>query len=61
MNRKIKDCDECGSKYFADTSKMTALCPECSHMLYGYENCEHRFENGRCVTCYWNGNDRWKR
>jgi hypothetical protein len=35
---------------------MTNLCPECSHILYGYENCEHEFENGRCVKCFWNGN-----
>lgn len=23
--------------------------------MYGYENCSHHFENGRCVECFWNG------
>jgi len=35
---------------------MKSLCPECSHILYGYQNCEHIFENNRCKKCYWNGN-----
>jgi hypothetical protein len=35
---------------------MKNLCPECSHLLYGYENCKHFFKNGRCINCYWNGN-----
>jgi hypothetical protein len=34
---------------------MTSLCPECSFYLYGKKNCEHKFENGRCINCYWNG------
>lgn len=53
---KLRICDECGSTYFLDASKMGKLCPECSHILYGYENCHHLFENGRCTKCYWNGN-----
>ena len=24
--------------------------------FYGYPNCNHVFENGRCVLCYWDGN-----
>lgn len=57
MNNKIiKICDECESQYFADSSKMANLCPECAALLYGYENCQHQFENGRCLYCYWNGN-----
>jgi predicted nucleic acid-binding Zn-ribbon protein len=39
----ITTCDECGSRYFAEASRMTALCPECAHHLYGYENCDHAF------------------
>lgn len=34
---------------------MLGLCPECSHHIYGYKNCKHLFENGRCVECYWDG------
>ncbi|WP_253279776.1 hypothetical protein [Nonlabens sp. MIC269] len=55
MNRTIKICDECDSEYYSDTSKMTKMCPDCSHFLYGYDNCNHEFKNGRCVHCYWNG------
>jgi len=55
-NTNIKTCDECGSDYFSDTSQMTNLCPECSHILYGYESCGHQFEDGRCIKCFWNGN-----
>ena len=55
-NSNIIICDECGSEYYSDTSQMDSLCPECSHILYGYENCRHEFKNGRCVKCFWNGN-----
>ena len=48
-------CDECGSKYYESKSNMVALCPECAHILYGYENCNHKFINGRCVFCFWDG------
>jgi len=48
-------CDECGSEYYKSTSQMTNLCPQCACVLYGYENCNHQFENGRCKKCYWNG------
>lgn len=44
--KNLKICDECQSQYKAETSKMENLCPECSHLLYGYENCRHQFENG---------------
>ena len=54
-NELIAICDECGSEYFKSTSKMDALCPECAHILYGYENCNHQFENGRCRFCFWDG------
>ena len=54
--RNFSTCDECNSEYYSDTSQMTNLCLECSHILYDYENCEHEFENGRCVKCFWNGN-----
>ncbi len=48
-------CDECQSEFYKETSKMKNLCPECAHLLYGYENCIHKFESGRCLKCYWNG------
>jgi predicted RNA-binding Zn-ribbon protein involved in translation (DUF1610 family) len=51
----IKECDECGSTYYSDTSKMDTLCPECSHQLYSHEPCIHDFEEGRCLKCYWDG------
>lgn len=49
-------CVECDSKYLKSTSKMQALCPECAHILYGYENCVHSFQDGKCIYCLWNGN-----
>src|ERR1700755_3204506 len=45
MNNPAKTCDECGSDYFPDASPMAALCPECAHYLYGYQNCAHAFAN----------------
>ena len=48
-------CDECGSEYLESTSQMTALCPECSHILYGYQNCNHNFKDGKCIFCFWDG------
>jgi predicted RNA-binding Zn-ribbon protein involved in translation (DUF1610 family) len=54
-DKTLNVCDECGSEYFATASKMASLCPECSHILYGYENCQHFFEDDRCVKCFWNG------
>lgn len=55
IKNKLKICDECNSEYKAEISKMMNLCPECSHWLYEYENCPHKFENGKCIYCYWNG------
>ena len=55
-NKSLNTCDECNSKYYSDTSQMSNLCPECAHILYGCRNCEHQFENGRCIFCFWNGN-----
>ena len=51
----IAKCDECGSEYLAATSKMASLCPECAHVLYGYENCDHVFKDGKCTLCLWDG------
>ncbi|MEN9488332.1 MAG: hypothetical protein RL494_597 [Bacteroidota bacterium] len=59
MNQIKRDkeiCSECQSEFYVATSKMENLCPECAFYLYGYKNCEHQFENERCVKCYWNGN-----
>ena len=52
---KLRTCDECGSTYIASASRMTALCPECAFRLYGYDNCIHRFQSGRCIKCGWDG------
>ena len=53
--KKIAICDECGSEYLASKSKMVSLCPECAHVLYGYENCNHIFKDGKCTLCLWDG------
>jgi predicted RNA-binding Zn-ribbon protein involved in translation (DUF1610 family) len=53
---KMNSCDECGSEFYKDSSSMKHICSECSSILYGYENCKHKFVNNRCVKCYWNGN-----
>ncbi len=54
-NHQVGLCDECGSEYVKCSSKMDSLCPECAHKLYGYPNCEHVFEDGRCIFCLWDG------
>ena len=54
--KTISTCDECGSEYITSTSEMVDLCPECSSILYGYDNCNHIFKNGICIKCHWNGN-----
>ena len=51
----IAICDECGSIFLRNTSKMTSLCPECASILYGYANCKHSFVNGKCEKCLWDG------
>lgn len=56
MKIETKKCEECESEYFSIASKMSNLCPECSHILYNYQNCMHVFQNSRCTKCYWNGN-----
>jgi hypothetical protein len=50
-----KCCDECESEYFAGSSAMAQLCPECAHRLYDYPACSHVMIDGRCTTCGWNG------
>jgi predicted RNA-binding Zn-ribbon protein involved in translation (DUF1610 family) len=55
MNERISKCSECESEYFTDRSEMAGLCPECSHKLYDYKNCDHELKNGRCSKCYWDG------
>lgn len=52
---EINVCSECNSEYYAISSEMSSLCPECSHKLYGYKNCEHSFLHNRCIKCYWDG------
>jgi hypothetical protein len=34
---------------------MLEMCPECSHLIYGYDNCQHAFEEGCCKLCGWDG------
>ena len=53
--KELAVCDECGSLFLKGSSKMMGLCPECAHVLYGYPNCPHHFQNGRCVNCCWDG------
>lgn len=48
-------CDECGSPFRRAASTMTGLCPECAHWIYGYDNCDHTMDDGRCTKCGWNG------
>ncbi|MEH0154197.1 hypothetical protein V6R21_08610 [Limibacter armeniacum] len=55
MKQATKECVECGSDYYSNTTEMASLCPECAHYLYGYPKCDHQFENGRCTNCFWNG------
>ena len=55
MSQETELCTECQSEYFKNSSEMPKMCPDCSHKLYGYENCSHEFDNGRCAKCYWNG------
>lgn len=55
MSLVIRNCAECGCEFYPNSSKMSGLCPECAHRLYGYENCKHKFANGRCIKCNWNG------
>ena len=54
MKQEKKFCAECESEYFKTRSEMINLCPNCAHKLYGYPNCEHKFENRGCVKCGWN-------
>lgn len=53
--KATKTCDECKSLFYNEISKMSSLCPECSHILYDKTNCEHEFKNARCSKCYWDG------
>ena len=55
VHEVIAICDECGSEYLASKSTMVSLCPECAHVLYGYENCDHEFKDGKCTLCLWDG------
>ncbi len=56
IKKPTEICDECHAKFYINSSKMSNLCPNCSHYLYGYKNCNHLFKNGICVKCHWNGN-----
>ena len=55
MSTSKQKCDECGSQYLHEQSKMASLYPNCAHFLYDYPNCTHEFRNGRCQKCNWNG------
>ncbi|OOS24101.1 hypothetical protein B0681_08350 [Moraxella porci DSM 25326] len=56
MDNELKICDECGSSYFAKSSIMQSLCPECGFILYNHPKCNHVFHHGKCIKCAWNGN-----
>ena len=51
-DRVLGVCDECGSEFIISISKMKSLCPNCAHMIYGYANCKHSFQNGKCVCVF---------
>lgn len=53
--QNILQCDECKSAFVETTSQMSSLCPECSHQLYGKDNCDHEFKDGKCKICHWDG------
>lgn len=56
MEQEKIQCEECKSLYYKSTSVMESLCPECSSILYGYDNCIHIFDsNNRCSKCFWDG------
>lgn len=55
MIRTIQLCEECKSNYFLGTSEMAEMCAECSHILSGYPECKHEFDNGSCLKCGWDG------
>ena len=55
MAAPTKRCDECESPFFAPSSRMDGLCPECAHHLYGYSNCSHVFVSDACELCGWDG------
>lgn len=55
LRQRIAVCDECGSEYLASKSKMASLCPECAHILYGKDQCNHEFKDGKCTLCLWDG------
>lgn len=50
--RATNSCAECDSDFFVDSSRMSSLCPECAHLIYGYPPCRHTFVAGRCSKCY---------
>ena len=45
--REVRRWDECGSDYFAASSYIARLCPECGHRLYTHQPCGHGFAGGR--------------
>jgi hypothetical protein len=55
MAAEEKQCDECGSMFIAAQSAMSCLCAECARHLYDYPACAHRFSEGRCGLCGWDG------
>ncbi len=58
MNHIIdKICDECGSAFMVQSSKMPFLCCECAHHIYGYAPCSHQQINGSCKYCGWDGSE----
>jgi predicted nucleic acid-binding Zn-ribbon protein len=56
-NPEITICEECGSTYFESSSEMLNLCSECTHRIYDYPPCIHKFINGRCSKCNWDGSE----
>ncbi len=55
--RTMRRCTVCQSLFFADSSVMTELCPECAHQLYDHARCDHEFRGDRCIVCFWDGTE----
>lgn len=52
---EISKCNECNSSFKKGLSEMMALCFECAHYLYKYENYAHEVEQEVCKKCLWYG------
>ncbi len=54
-NKTHEECVECSSMFILSNATMSALCRECAYWLYGKQPCQHRFHDGSCIECGWDG------